>query len=331
MKKNILLPALMLASTLATTQLFAQDAPQVKKNEEIIIRKNGDKDQKMTVEVNGDSILVNGKPLSEYHDGDVSVLEKDVLSDDGQAFNMMPGHPGADMFKIESDEKPHSFLGVLSEKSDQGAKISEVVKGSVAEKSGLMKGDVITRIDDKSVSSPEDLMKIVRSYNPGDQISVHYLRNDRKNDVKVKLGETKNDNRTFIYRNNAPDWNGDAFHFNMPPMTKEWNGSRNFSRDFNLAFRDSRPKLGLRIQDTENGDGVKVLNVQEGSPADKAGLKKEDVITEVNNNKVKGVEDVMEQMGHLEEGQTIKIKALRNNAEMNFEMSIPRKLNEANL
>ena len=53
---------------------------------------------------------------------------------------------------------PHAFLGVLTGKADEGVKINEVVKGTAAEKAGLLKGDIITELDDKSISSPEDLM-----------------------------------------------------------------------------------------------------------------------------------------------------------------------------
>ena len=52
-------------------------SPKEKKSEEIIIRRNGDKDNKMTIQVDGDSITVNGKPLSEFHDGDVTVMKRD--------------------------------------------------------------------------------------------------------------------------------------------------------------------------------------------------------------------------------------------------------------
>ncbi len=329
MKKYILFPVTMIAGFFVSTQLFAQEQPKVKKNEEIIIRRNGDKDQKMTIEVNGDSVLVNGKPLSEFHGGDISVIENEDLENGNNNFAFAPGNNDFRTFNFSMDEKPHTFLGVLSEKSDNGAKISEVVQGSAAQKSGLMKGDVITKIDDKTITSPEVLMKVVRSYKPGDEIKFHYLRDGKKEDTKLKLGETKDSNRTFIYKNMNPGWNGNAFNFRAPQMPNVFAGPDNLYKSFN--FRSDRPRMGLKIQDTENSDGVKVLNVQDGSPADKAGLKKDDVITEVNGEKIKGVEDAMDQMGNLDEGETLKIKALRNNSEMNFDVQIPKRLNQANL
>ncbi|HVZ96261.1 MAG TPA: PDZ domain-containing protein [Chitinophagaceae bacterium] len=332
MKKYILFPVTMVAGIFASTQLLAQEPPsKEKKSEEIIIRKNGGQNQKMTVEVNGDSVLVNGKPLSEFHDGDISVIENDDLENGNNNFAFAPRNHGFDKLRLISDEKPHTFLGVLSEKADNGVKISEVVKGSAAEKSGLLKGDIVTKIDDKTITTPDDLMKIVRSYKPGDEIKLYYVREGKKKDVKLKLGETKSNNPTFIYKNINPDWNANAFNLRTPQMPDAFTGPDNLYKNFNFNFRYDKPRMGLKIQDMENGDGVKILNVQEGSVADKAGLKKDDVITEVNGEKIKGVEDAMEQMGDLDEGETVKIKALRNNSEMNFEVKIPKKLNQANL
>ena len=90
-------------------------------------------------------------------------------------------------------------------------------------------------------------------------------------------------------------------------------------------------RLGLKIEDTENDNGVKILNVEEGSPADKAGLKKDDVITTFNGEKVNSVDELMDQVNDSEDKSNINIKAMRNNSEMNFEVKIPKKLNSANL
>ena len=79
MKKNIFLMTYFNSWMLLYQRtLWAQNpAPKEKKTEEIIIRQNGDKDNKMTIQVDGDSITVNGKPLSEYHDGDVTIMKRD--------------------------------------------------------------------------------------------------------------------------------------------------------------------------------------------------------------------------------------------------------------
>ncbi len=329
MKKNIFYGAVLLVACMISTESWAQNSsPKDKKTEEIIIRKNGDKDSKMTIQVNGDSITVNGKPLSEYHDGDVTIMKRGLKSRGSDNFLWTPGNGSRDFELFQNNDEnsaPHAFLGVITNKSDDGVKISEVVKGSAAEKAGLLKGDVITKLEDKKIASPDDLMDAVRSHKKGDEVKVYYTRDNKKKDVAVKLGETKENNRTYIYKNTNPDWGSNNFNFKMPPMPKMNN---NF---FKFRYDNNRPKLGMKIEDTENSTGVKIISVQDGSPADKAGLKKDDIITSLNGDKVNSVDEVMDKVHDSEDTETFNIKALRNNAEMNFEVKIPKKLNSADL
>lgn len=326
MKKYILFPAMLMAGILISATVAAQERPKEKKSEEIIIRKKGDKDQKMNIEINGDSVLVNGKPLSEFHDGDISILKNDELIDGGD-LTFTPRNDFGTLNTFRDDE-PHTFLGVVSEKVNGGVKINDVMDESAAKKSGLLKDDIITKVDDKTIATPDDLMKVIRLHKPGDEVKIYYLRDGKKKDVKVKLGETKNTNRVFMFKNINPGFNGNAFNFKMPKMPNTFSAPHNF---YNFNWNTDKPKVGLKIEDTEDGSGVKVLNVQEGSPADKAGIKKDDVITEVNGEKINGVEDAMDQIGDANEGATINIKAMRNNSSMKFEVKIPKKLNQADL
>ena len=72
-----------------------------------------------------------------------------------------------------------------------------------------------------------------------------------------------------------------------------------------------------------------ILNVEEGSAADKAGIKKDDIITEVNGEKVNNVDDIRSQLNNSENREQYTIKAKRNNVDMNFEVKVPKKLKTA--
>ena len=332
MKKNILFAGILMTGILFSTNSFSQKAtPHGKKTEEIIIRKNGDKTTKMTVEINGDSVTVNGKPLSDYHDGDITVMERDFMNRDSHNFLYGPDNEkmNFDILKNEAiNSKPQTFLGVMMDKSNEGVKITEVVKGSGAEKAGLLTGDIITKLNDKKITSPEDLIEAVKSHKPDDEVKIYYLRNNKKKDTKVKLGETKENKRTFIFKGDNPGMNGNDFNFKMPPMPN-MHGMPN--ENFKFLYNNNKPKLGVKIEDTENNNGVTILKVEEGSPADKAGLKKDDIITQVNGEKVNNVGEAREQLHKAEDKQNLDIKAMRNNSEMNFEMKIPKQLNSADL
>ena len=64
-----------------------------------------------------------------------------------------------------SGEK-HAFLGVTTEKTDKGVRITNITDESAAEKAGLAEGDVITTLDGKSVKDQEALTKMVAILTP---------------------------------------------------------------------------------------------------------------------------------------------------------------------
>ena len=53
-----------------------------------------------------------------------------------------------------------------------------------------------------------------------------------------------------------------------------------------------QPRLGLSVQDTDDGKGVKVIDVDEESNAAKAGVKENDIITHVNDKEVNSADEV---------------------------------------
>jgi serine protease Do len=53
-----------------------QIKPDKKERQEIIIKSNGDKEIKLNVDIDGDKITINGKPLSEFKDKDVTTKGK---------------------------------------------------------------------------------------------------------------------------------------------------------------------------------------------------------------------------------------------------------------
>jgi serine protease Do len=93
----------------------------------------------------------------------------------------------------------------------------------------------------------------------------------------------------------------------------------------------SRKKIGLKIQDTEEGNGVKIINVEDSSTAAIAGIKKDDIITEINGKKIENTDDAREELVPDEDKKLYKIKINRGGSEMNFDVKIPRKLKTANL
>jgi serine protease Do len=110
------------------------------------------------------------------------------------------------------------------------------------------------------------------------------------------------------------------FNFEMPQMP----GLDGLTRQFNR-----KPKLGISIEDLETGEGVKIKSVTAGTPAEKAGLKANDIIVQFDDKKVTDVSDLSWE--YIQEGQTLKFTVQRGSEKKNIEVKIPKKLKTADL
>jgi serine protease Do len=318
MKKIILLA---LAWPLCSYPIYAQKEQKEKtknNSQEIIIIKNGGKEKKLTIETKDGEVFINGKPSSEYKDDDVNVIRQKFRSD--RNFLYTPGQ-NLNLFTNTWDGN-RAFLGVTTEKADDGAKITDISKGSAAEKAGLKEGDVITKVGNKKVTGPDDLMDAVTAYKPKEDVTISYKRDGKAGDVKASLGET-NFSRSFSF--NSTGINDRDFNFSMPKITTVSHAP------FSMAWGFGRGRLGVRIEDTDNDTGAKIIDVDDESAAAKAGLKENDIITEVNGQKVKDVNEVRKEIAGVKDKNTYNIKAKRNGSDMNFEIKIPKRINKADL
>ena len=71
---------------------------------------------------------------------------------------------------------------------ESGAFVAEVVANSAAESLGLEPGDVIVAIDGESVESSDDVARIVRGHDPGDDVEVEWVRGDDEESATATLG-----------------------------------------------------------------------------------------------------------------------------------------------
>jgi serine protease Do len=300
-------------------------------NDEVIIKIKGGKDNKVTVETKDGQVWVNGKPISEVNDEHISIRRRnmDMNEEDDDVMALaetpMPASPfrGGSNFNgdvmINGSPSKTAFLGVRAEKSEGGgATISEVTKGSAAEKIGLKKGDVILRIDEIKINGQEDLVEAIHKYKPLDKVVVTYLREGKELKSTAVLGRTRSsDNRVFNYRFDGPDMKD--FKLAFPPG------------GYAFGWNEGRPRLGIRAQDTEDGKGAKVLDVDGESPAKKAGIMEGDIITQFEGKEVNSAETLANLARENKEKYSLKLKLNRDGKSQEVEVKIPRKLKTANL
>ena len=91
----------------------------------------------------------------------------------------------------ESTSKPFVGIAITSAPEDgytDGALIVRVVEGSPAD-GNLQADDIITALDDESVSGPGDVVRIVREHTPGDTIVFTVMRDGASMDISITVGE----------------------------------------------------------------------------------------------------------------------------------------------
>lgn len=336
--KKILLATVALLGLASINPANAQKEKEKSKensHEQIIIMRKGDKDTKLTIETKDGEVFINGKPASEYKDDDIKISKEKTWNFDRDGnFNLAPLRGYFNMMDSSSSSK--AFLGVVTEKSNNDLKIVEITEGSSAVKAGLKAGDVITKVGEKVVRTPEELSNAVSAYKPKDEIKISFMRDGKSMETKATLGE-RSLFRSFSFNGEGKE--GMKYFEKLrdiKPLRELTEMHRFMSPDSMGIFKFERnnfgkARLGIKIQDTEDNSGVKVMDVEVGSAAEKAGLKKDDVLIEVAGNKVTNTDDARTQLAVGKDEASYNVKVKRNGATMNFDIKPVKKLKTTNL
>lgn len=308
------------------TLTMAQKEKEKQKEKEvqnIIITRTGDTKEKMVIEVEGDKVTVNGKDVKDLKDVNVHVNNMKGT----RVWSAAPGQGNwnfnfneNDHFSLFSEDENRAMLGVTTEGHDKGAEIKSITKESAAEKAGLKKGDILIKIDDKKIETTDDVTEAIRAHKPGEKVNISYLRDGKEQKTSAELGKWKGIKMNAV---------------TMPRISEQWNGvfapepPRIYGNGENF-YAFGRPRLGLSIQDTDEGVGVKVLEVTEESAAAKAGIKEDDIILSVDDIEVKGTQDVTRAMREKEKS-SFTFKISRGGKTQNIEVKFPKKLKTADL
>ncbi len=327
-------------SVLTSASVTAQDSKGSKNKEEkkeiVIEEKSSGKNEKMVIVIDGDNITINGKPADDYKGNKSIVIDDDISINGDEVHIPRKGR----MYMQGFDGGNRAMLGVVTEQADKGVKIKEVSKGSAAERAGLKAGDVITKMNGKDVSEHSDIVAAIAPLKPNDIADVTYLRDGKEKKVKATLGRSDspmamswnmdNKNRNYQFRIEPPM----AMIAPHPPHAPNSPGAPQtfiFNDEDMWMFRNDRPKYGMSIEDNADGDGVKITGVDSASNAMKAGIKENDIITEVEGKPIKGTDELKDALGDVEDKSNINVKVLRNGSTENITLRVPKLIKKADL
>jgi serine protease Do len=153
-------------------------------------------------------------------------------------------------------------------KEMQGALVGDVSADGPAQKSGLEKGDIILQVDGKPVDDANQLRMSVSMMAPGTAVHLKVLRNGAQRDMTVTLGELP---------------------VEQAAVQKDSSGAKSELSGIAVQDLDARTARQLGVPATTGG--VVITNVNPSSAAADAGLRRGDVIQEVNRKPVHNTSD----------------------------------------
>ncbi|MDQ6786640.1 MAG: Do family serine endopeptidase, partial [Acidobacteriota bacterium] len=161
-------------------------------------------------------------------------------------------------------------------KDKKGVLVNQVNAGSAAEKAGIKRDDVIVAINGEKVEDPNTLRNKVAGTLPGTQIKVTVLRDGREQDFTATLDELE------VKKTENKNSGGDK---NDSDNSLE-NGK------LGLSLQPVTPEILKQLQLPIDTKGLVVTDVDPNGAAAEEGIKRGDVILEINKKSVSTIEDV---------------------------------------
>lgn len=161
------------------------------------------------------------------------------------------------------------------DEQQQGVIVAKVREGSAAEKAGIVADDVIIAVNGKAMTSASELRNAVGSKRIGDKLKVELLRDGKKKKLNVEVGVTE-------------------------------------GRIANAA--GLHPALdGAKLETNDDGEGIKVVAIDQGSAAAATGLQTGDIVVSANRVRVRNLEQFKDVAEASDSGKML-LRVIRGNA-----------------
>ncbi len=185
----------------------------------------------------------------------------------------------------------------LGLKEARGALVAGVEPGSAAQRAGILRQDVISRVNGETINDSSDLPPIIGAMAPGTKVTLEVIRDGKPRTLTAVLNQL--DERAAAA---SRDGENESPH---PPAAAQANALGIVGEDIDAA---QRRQLGL-----QPGEGVLIARV-EGIVAREAGLRPGDVILAVGRNDVGSVGALNAQLRGAAPAQAVMLLVRRGGA-----------------
>jgi len=222
---------------------------------------------------------------------------------------------------IYMEDLTHRVKSKLKYPHETGVLITKVEEASPAEKAGLAEDDIVYLFDGDTVENSARLASLVRAKKPRDKAVLVIYRSGAEKKITVTLGARK-----------APTIMTDDFGKYSEELSKVMSDANKSAMKIYKESRMMRGRLGMALHDLNEGlaeyfgvkkeEGVLVLDVEEDSPAAKAGIKSGDVVVGMNGAPVSDTGDFMDALSEAADGDKASLDVVRKGAKKTIELEI---------
>ena len=196
----------------------------------------------------------------------------------------------------------------LGLKSREGAYVSDVMEKSPAESAGVREGDVIVEFNGISIQDADGLVDAVRKADAGTNVKIAVIRKGDRKELLATLQKPPKRRESFAFT--PPDIEGRVRILHGPTI--------------GLNVIQLSPQLGKYFEVPDN-KGLLVQEVEEGSPAEKAGFKAGDVITKIGDAPVARLRDFRSELAEHKEGDKVNVEVLRKGSRKTLTVEIEKR------
>jgi serine protease Do len=265
--------------------------------------------------------------VAQQQERELQRVTPQVDTDDGPV-TMFLGDENTSWLGVESQDVNADKAKELKLPAERGVVLGRIVSDSPAAKAGLKENDVITEVNGQRIEGEAQFRRTIHEIPAGRTADFTVWRDGRSQKITVTLG--KSGDRPNTWFQSGPG----SYSFQLPNV--EIPDVQIFPRtdggDFGVLM-GGRPRLGIDAEDLSgqlgsyfgapDGEGVLVREVDANSPAEKAGLKSGDVITSVNDQRIRSLGELREKLAANREQKTAKLGVLRNKSEMSLTVELP--------
>ncbi len=173
-------------------------------------------------------------------------------------------------------------------KNAEGVLITDITRGGPAHNAGLMRGDVILEFNDKVIKDASLLRNMVAQSEINKPIKLKIFRQGQEMTITLAVKELSSDEVQMIPSSSS----GENFNSDSHALS-------------GITVMDINPAISKQLGIQGDERGVVIVKMQPGSLAEESGIRKGDVIQEMDRQKINNLNDFNKAISHLKSNSSV--------------------------